>query len=120
MPHALDVVGQLMVEMGGSSARVEARCDTIVVELPGLRDGLAILKGWPGGRGRRRAIGGIHDGLTSAGLSLEIKVGSRTVARLGVGARAGVVSRLLGLAPLEVRAAGLLGRGRPAGGQSER
>ncbi len=114
MPHALEIVGQLMVEMGGSSARVEAKDDTIVVELPGLRDGLSILNRWPGGRGRRQAIRRIHNGLSMAGLALDVKVGPRTVARLGVGSRAGVVSRLLGLAPLEVRAAGLLGRGGPA------
>ena len=120
MPHALDVVGQLMLEMGGSSARVEARDDTIVVELPGLRDGLAILKGQPGGRERRRAILQIHQALTGAGLRLEARVGPRTVALLGVGARAGLISRLLGVAPLEIRAGGLIGRGRPADGRSER
>jgi hypothetical protein len=107
MPSALDVVGQLMVEMGGTSARVEAQGETIVVELPGLRAGFSILKHWPGGPGRGAAIRRIHQGLTAAGLRLEVRVGSRTVGLLGVGARAGLASRILGVAPLQITVDGL-------------
>jgi len=115
MPNALDVVGRLTVEMGGDgSARVEARGDTIVVELPGLRVALATLRRWPGGRGRRAAsIGRIDGALKDAGLSLVVKVGSATVGRLGVGARPGLTSRLLGLGPMEIHLGGLGPRRRP-------
>ena len=98
-----------MVEMGGTSARIEARGDRIVVELPSLRDGISTLGRWPKGRGRREAIRRIHEGLTAAGLTLEVVVGPSTIAVLGVGARPGRTSRLLGLDALEVRVGGLLG-----------
>ncbi len=119
MPRTLDVVGQLMLEMGDASARVEARGDTIVVELPSLRVGYSILKRWPGGRGRRVAIRRIHEGFISAGLGLCIRVGPRMVGRLGVGARAGRASRLLGVGPLEIRFDGLLASRRRPGGRTE-
>ncbi len=109
MPNALDVVGRLMVEMGGdASARVEARGDTIVVELPSFRAAFAILKRWPGARGRRETIRGIHQALMGAGLALRVQVGPATVGLLGVGAKARLASRLLGLDPLEIKVDGLL------------
>lgn len=120
MPNALDVLGQLMVEMGDASVRVEARGDTIVVGLPSLRAGYSILKRWPGGRGRGESIRRIHDGLIGAGLRLQVQVGTRTVGLLGVGARAGLASRLLGVGPLELRADGLLASRRRPLGPSER
>ncbi len=120
MPGALDVVGDLMLEMGDASARVEARGDTIDVELPSLRSGYAILRRWPGGRGRRETIRRIHEGLLGAGLGLRLRVGPDVVGRLGVGARAGLASRLLGVDPLEIHVDGLLARRRRAGGQPER
>ena len=119
MPSALDVVGQLMLEMGDASARVEARGDTIVVELPSLRAGYSILRRWPGGRGRRDAIRRIHEGLVGAGLGLRIRVGPEAVGRLGVGAHAGLASRLLGVGPLEIQVDGLLASRRRPDGRSE-
>jgi len=116
MPNAIDVVGQLSVEMGGGGmARVEARGETIVVELPSLRAGLATLRRWPGGRSRRAAsIGRIHDVLTAAGLSLSVRAGPATIGRLGVGARPGLASRLLALGPMEILVDGLIPRRRRA------
>lgn len=105
-PSALDVVGSLMVEMGDLSARIEARGDRIVVQIPSLRAGVASLpKG--GGAGRRASILRIHEVLTSAGLTLEVVAGRSTVGLLGVRAKAGLASRLLGLGPLEVRLGGI-------------
>jgi hypothetical protein len=117
MPDALDVVGRLMVEMGDASARVEARGDTIDVELPSLRAGYSILRRLPGGRGRREAIRRVHEGLLGAGLGLCMRVGPEVVGRLGVGARAGRASRLLGFGPLEIRLDGLLASRRRHGGR---
>ena len=120
MPIALDVIGRLMLEMGGVSARVEALGDTIVVELPGVRDGYAILRRWPRGRGRRDAIRRLHEGLIGAGLRLRVRVGPRLVGRLGVGARAGLASRLLGVGPLEIDVDGMLAARRRPGRRTER
>ena len=120
MASALDVVGNLMLEMGDASARVEARGDTIDVELPSLRAGYSILRRWPGGRGRREAIRRIHEGLIGAGLGLRIRVGPEVIGRLGVGARAGLASRLLGVDPLEIQVDGLLASRRRSSGRPER
>ena len=113
IPNALDIVGRLMVEMGDGSARVECLGDSIVVELPSLRAGRSILRQWPGGR-RLETIRRVHEGLTAAGLTLRVDVGRRTVGLLGLGARSGLSSRLLGLGPLELRLGGLLGSARPS------
>lgn len=120
MPSAFDVVGNLMLEMGGASARVQARGDTIDVELPSLRAGFSILRRWPGGRGRRESIRRIHEGLIGAGLGLRIRVGPEVIGRLGVGARAGLASRLLGVGPLQIEVDALLATRRRPGGQPER
>ena len=108
-----------MVEMGGESARIDAQGDLIVVELPSLRAGASIVGRWPGGQGRRRALRRIHEGLTGAGLKLEVKVGSRTIGRLGAGSRPGLASRLLGFDPLEIRFGGVLGSLRRPGDRRE-
>ena len=118
MANALDVLGELMVEIGDSSVRVEARGDTIVVELPSLRAGYAILRRSPGGRGRGRTIRRVHDGLAGAGLRLEVRVGPSTIGVMGLGARSGLISRLLGVAPMEVQVGGLLAARRQARGLS--
>ena len=116
VPTALDVVGQVMVEMGGGSARIEALGDRIVVRFPSLKAGASALGRWPKGRARREAIRRIHDLLTAAGLTLQMDVGPSTVGVLGVGARPGLSSRLLGVGPLEIRARYLFGPfGRAAG-----
>ena len=120
MPRALDVIGQLMVEMGDASARVEARGDTVVVELPTLRVGYSILRRLPRGRGRREAIRRVHEALLGAGLGLVIRVGPEVVGRLGVGSRAGRASRLLGFGPLEILVDRLLATRRRPGSRPER
>ena len=117
MPGALDVVGQVMVEMGGESARIEAMGDRIVVEFPSFRAGASALGRGPRGRGRRDVLLRIHQALTAAGLTLQIDIGPSTVGVLGVEARPGLPSRLLGVGPLEVRLGKLFGslRRPPAG-----
>ncbi len=107
-PGALDVVGQILVEMDGESASIEARGDRIVL---GLNDFRAVSRlGRLGrGRSRRESIRRIHDALTASGLTLELVVGGSTVGLLGERARAGLASRILGLGPLEIRAGGVLG-----------
>ena len=119
-PGPLEVVGRVMVEMGGSSARVEAMGDRIVVEWPNLRAGYSSMGRYSKGPGRGEAIRRIHDALEGAGLSLEVIAGGRTVGRLGVGARAGLASRMLGLGPLEILLGGVLGSFRGRGGRPER
>ena len=118
-PSPLEVVGQVMVEMGGGSARIEALGDRIVVELPSLGAGLSSIRGLSSGRGRGESIRKVDAALRGAGLSLEVAVGGRTVGRLGEGSRPGLASKLLGLGPFELLLGGVLasfgGRGHRPG-----
>jgi hypothetical protein len=118
-PIPLEVVGQMMVEMGGGSTRIEALGDRIVVELSSLGAGIGSFRGVLAGNDRAEAIRRIDQALRGAGLSLEVVVGGRVVGRLGEGARAGLASKLLGLGPLELVLGGVLGslgvRERPPG-----
>ena len=108
-PIALDVVGRVMIEMGGDSARIEANGDRIVVTLPNFRSIAPTIRGWTRGRGRRESVRAIHDALIGAGLTLEVVVGRSTIGMLGVAARPGFASRLFGFGPLEVRMGGVFG-----------
>jgi len=99
----LEVVGQLLVEMGDDSARIEARGERIVIDLPCLDAGVAVLRRWSRGRDGRSTIRRFHLMLTSVGLSVQVDIASETVGLLGFDARPGLISRLLGLYPLEIR-----------------
>ncbi len=109
MPPALDIVGQVMVELAGESVRIEALGDRVLVQFSGLRASLATLRRWSGGPGRRLSIRQIHDALTAVGVTVEVVVDRSTVGLLGARARAGLASRLMGFAPLEIRVGGVLG-----------
>lgn len=109
MPVALDVVGQVLIEMGGDSTRIEGRGDRIIVELPNLKAGMSYFRRFARQAGGHEVIHRVHQGLVGAGLTLEVTVGGSTVGLLGTAARSGLASRLLGLGPMEVRVRGLLG-----------
>ncbi len=111
----LDLIGRVMVEMGGESAGVEALGDRIVVELAGLSS----LRRWSKGRGGIGSIRRIHDTLNATGLTLEVVAGGRVVGRLGSGARPGLASKMLGLGPLEILLGGILGSFSRRGGRPE-
>jgi hypothetical protein len=108
-PVALDVVGRVVVEIGGELARVDALGDRIVVEVPSLRSGVSTIRLLTKGGGSDDPIRQVHDALTTAGLTLEVVAGGSKVGRLGIGARPGLASRLLRLGPLEVLLGGILG-----------
>ena len=111
MPSPLDVDGQLSLEVGSATIRIEAQGDTLVIELPSLEAGREILKHLPKGGDTRTGLRRTHEGLVAVGLSLRIQIASKTIARLGVGARAGFASRLAGLDPLELDVGGLMALG---------
>lgn len=100
--RALDVVGEVMMAVDGEDVKVAARGDTIVVELANLRSVRNFLSRNRGRAGRRAMVERIHDALIRADLTLLVALKSRTVGRLGVGARPGLFSRVFGVGPMEI------------------
>jgi hypothetical protein len=107
-PIALDVVGEVRAAVGGDTVAIKAAHDTILVDLPRWR--------WPATWWRRsgrrpqreRALRRVHALLRRADLTVHVRLMGRIVARLGAGARPGLLSWALGVRPLQVRPAGLL------------
>jgi hypothetical protein len=78
------------------------------VDLPDLRAGRDVLRSSGERRQRAVALARIDKALRLADLTAIIRLGGRTVARLGRDARPGLLSRLLRIAPLEVRVSDLI------------
>jgi hypothetical protein len=103
--HALDVGGDLRIETRAGTLDVHARGTSLGLSLPSLRAGLALLGPRPAREARLHELDAM---LRLTDLRMVVRLGTREIARLGPGTRPGVLSRLLGLGPLEVRAPRLL------------
>ena len=104
----LALSARLVLSFGNDDFLVNAANDRIVVDLPSWRAGLAILR-LPPVRGEwEQLFTQTQRGLTVADLRVQFRLAGRIVARLGIEARPGIVSRLLGLGPLELRPLQLL------------
>lgn len=105
---ALNVDGQLsLVSDRGAAVAVSANGTTIIVGVPDL--GTAMRCGRGLNRRRRLAlIGQAHQWLTRADLMVEFRIRDATLALLGPHAQPGVLSRLTGLHPLELRIKAIL------------
>ncbi len=106
-PHPLEVAGQLMVEFGNGEARVDFRHDTIDVELPDLRAGFSLLR-QNSASSRRERLAKLQDVLLDAGLTVKIWVKNDPIGQLGGDAKAGLLSRLLRIDPVEIKVSNVL------------
>lgn len=104
----LDVVGEVQALFADQPVLMTAKHDTITVDLPSLRAGVMAFRAVGGGKQRARTIGGANAALHFTALNMHVQLAGRTVARLGVDARAGLLSRLLGVSPLEIRLSDLV------------
>jgi hypothetical protein len=97
----LDVVADLVVHHDLGEFAVTGSGERIVIDLPGLSLGgkLARL-----GRGQvgTQGLQVCDRALKSAGLSLDIRMNKRRVARLGAGAHPRLLDHLFNLAPMQV------------------
>ena len=99
----LHVAGQVQARCADETVVLSAARDTITVDLPNVRTGLAALKGAGGRRRQAQAITRASGLLGMTDLTVRVRVAGATLAMLGASARPGVLSRLLGVRPLEVR-----------------
>lgn len=108
MTGTLEVVGQLILEMGDDSARIEARGSRILLALPSLPAGRTLFQNWSIVKSRRESIRRAHEMLSQAGLTLQVDIGTITIGLLGAESRPGLTSRLLGVYPFELRVIALI------------
>lgn len=97
----------LTLSVDGVDAAVHATDRRIFVEVDRVGDALRLARRLPDESVSNRAVAG----LVRAGLTAEIRVRGRTVAVAGADARPGPLSHRLGVAPAEVRLAGIAGAG---------
>jgi hypothetical protein len=100
----LSITTDLTVTINGAEAAVESTGERLFVSFGSLPDALRALRGQPDG-----TEGPLATLLETTDLTAEVRVRDRTVAVAGVSARPGVLSRQLGVAPIEVRLGGALG-----------
>ena len=98
------MAADLTVEIEDARAEVRSTGERLFVEFSTLPEALRALRGLPEDGSDRLA-----DLLRTTDLTVEVRVRDRTVAVVGARASPGVVSRGLGVDPVEVRVGGLLG-----------
>lgn len=105
-PAPLSVETDLTLTVEGREASVRSTGDRLFVEFGSLADALGALGASDATDPRLARIDRV---LETTDLTVEVRVRDRTVAVLGAAARPGVVSRRLGVAPVELRLGGALG-----------
>jgi len=99
----LDIAGKLQAVLGHDTFLLTGAGDTILVDLPRWRLGLTTLRRSGGRAQREKALQRVHRALELADLTVHFRLRKRDVARLGARARPGLLSRALGVRPLEIR-----------------
>jgi len=107
-PIALDVVGTLQAALGSDAVVIEAAHDTILVDLPEWRVGVATWRRSGRRAQREKTLQRVHALLQLADLTVQFRLMGRIVARMGAKARPGLLSWALGVRPLQIRPAGVL------------
>ncbi len=95
----------LTLTVDGVPLDVRSTGDRLFVEASTVRDAIRVARGLPAA-GNAEGPAAL---LVATDLTTEFRVRGRTVAVVGADARPGVLSRELGVAPAELRLAGLLG-----------
>jgi hypothetical protein len=104
MASYIDVFGQLsLVPSDGAEVSVRADKGTVSVMVPDFKAARQLLRQVPRRHNRRQVLARLQDGLRLSDLKLQVKVSSSVVARLTPRSRGGLVSRLVGLDPMELR-----------------
>ena len=103
----LSVTGEVRALIDDQTVRVTAARNRITVDVPGVRTGLAALRSAGGRTARATVLPRLDTLLRMTDLSVRINMAGGTLAVMGADAHPGVLSRWLGVAPLEVRLSGV-------------
>jgi hypothetical protein len=98
----LVVDADLTLSVPGGDVTVTGYGDVVVVEASSLRAVRSLLSG-----AETVPLETFGHGLETAGLTVDVRVGGYSVARAGVGATPGLVSRAVGATPARIGLAGL-------------
>lgn len=99
----LTLTTDLTLTVDGTDAAVRSTGERLFIEFPSVVSAVHALRGLPATEYSR-----LHSMLTTADLALEVRARNRTLAALGAGTRSGPLARQLGIAPVELRANGVL------------
>jgi hypothetical protein len=102
----LHVESDLQLTYGDVEVPVRSTGDRLFLEFPTITAAVGATRDLPSSQ-----RGELHEVLTAADIALEIRARDRTIATLGAGTRAGVVSRQLGVDPASIRLGGVLSAG---------
>lgn len=106
MARALNVLADLSLALEDEDIAIRGEGDRIIVDLPSLRAGQALLRAGPFSQVQRRAgVAQANTVLREVGLTVDVRYAGEIVARLGTDARPNAVARLLNLGDVEVRPA---------------
>jgi len=103
-PAPLRVEADLTVSVGGAEAEVRSTGDRLFVEFRSLSDARAMADARPGD-----VVDRLPSALRAVDLTVEARVRGRTVLVSGQGASPGALSEIIGIAPDEIRLAGVVG-----------
>ena len=104
MARSIDVVADLLLTVDGADIPIRGTGDRIVVDLPDLRTGRRMLESGPFAAQERSAgVTRAHELLSAGGITLDVCLNGRVLARIGKEARPSAVARFLNLGDVEVR-----------------
>ena len=104
----LNITGEVEALIADKTVLVRAKGDVITIDIPTIRVGIMALRGAGRRKQRTRMLSGADSALRFALLTVDFRLAGGTVAKLGNGARPGLLSHLLGLAPLGVKLSALV------------
>jgi hypothetical protein len=104
MARALNVLADLSLALDDENIAIRGEGDRIIIDLPSLRAGQALLRAGPFSQGQRQAgFVKANAFLQETGLTIDVRYAGEVVGRLGAEARPSAVSRLLRISGVEVR-----------------
>jgi hypothetical protein len=104
MSAPLDVSGRLsLTDENGETILLSAEKEIITVMLPSMWVGRPILRQLTNRRQRSWMIENVHGGLKLADLMIEFRIADRVIALIAPQSRPGLVSRILGFGPVELK-----------------
>lgn len=104
MSAPLDVSARLsLTDENGKEISVSAEKEIITVMLPSLWVGRPMLRQLTNRRQRIWMMENVHSGLKHADLRIEFRIAHRVIALIGPQSRPGLVSRIVGFGPVELK-----------------
>ncbi len=103
----LDVFGEFQASVGDEKFLIKAETDSVTVVVPNLRGVRTAMRSAGPRKLQRHALSQAQRTLEATSLTVYFQIGGGTVAALGATARPGWLSRLLGVAPLQLKLSGL-------------